>query len=275
MDKTLEALTIAAPIFQKLLGIDMDIVVVDKDTILSYCPGDKISYPHNVGGPLGEEGALFEAAVKGRSFQSIMNAGNKEVVFKAKTCPVLNESSQVVGALGIGLSLEQQFKIEQAAKGLNESLEDTKGNIINISGNSQVLSEKISEVIEATKTAEDILKRTYSIINLIQDISSKTNLLGLNAAIEAAKAGSTGAGFSVVATEIRKLAQITKNSSIGVSKELNDMNQIVGSIIGSIREIGKIAEIEAESTEEITAQLEEITSISDSLAKIAALDSSD
>lgn len=100
---------------------------------------------------------------------------------------------------------------------LENSIEDINISFIDISQKIQGLGNELSKIGEAT--------------NVIKSISEQTNLLALNAAIEAARAGEAGRGFSVVAEQIRKLAEQSKTSSLSISDLIsnisNDSNIVV------------------------------------------------
>ena len=92
------------------------------------------------------------------------------------------------------------------------------------------LLEHINSTFEQVETLNNNVESIADVINLIKDISDQTNLLALNAAIEAARAGEHGRGFAVVADEVRKLAERTQKSLEEISININIITQNVGEI---------------------------------------------
>jgi len=105
------------------------------------------------------------------------------------------------------------LKIDSMAKNSSVQLETMANSIINLNETFSSLAQQITEFGQDMKKINEI---TY----VINSIAEQTNLLALNAAIEAARAGESGRGFSVVADEIRKLAEQSKASSSDISKLL-------------------------------------------------------
>lgn len=135
-----------------------------------------------------------------------------------KSLEFMNNLSDEINAVNekaqnVSRYLENTKKVQESAL---ESVED-----LNLRVNeSNRVSFKITEEINSLNYE---VKNIRDIINIIADISEQINLLSLNAAIEAARAGDAGKGFAVVANEIKKLADQTKRSSIKIHDIINNV----------------------------------------------------
>ncbi|WP_375748339.1 methyl-accepting chemotaxis protein [Vibrio sp. HN007] len=138
---------------------------------------------------------------------------------------LISSFEKVSGTVRLTLSSanESQVNANKGLKSVNENM-----NAVELA---TVESQNVSENIQELRVVAD---QVYNIIDVIQTIAEQTNLLALNAAIEAARAGEQGRGFAVVADEVRVLAQKTNDSTIEISTLLNQLTERVSVSVESV-----------------------------------------
>ncbi|HYG56454.1 MAG TPA: methyl-accepting chemotaxis protein [Symbiobacteriaceae bacterium] len=123
---------------------------------------------------------------------------------------------------------------------------------------------------ELEKAMADLQRRAQAAtaaLQLISDLAQRTNLLGINASVEAAHAGKQGAGFAVVAGEIRKLADRTRASTNEINGTLAEWQKSFGFVSRSLGESGEVAREQAEAIRSVTEEIQRIQLIVQALSE--------
>jgi len=160
--------------------------------------------------------------------------------------------------------LEDTSKTALNAKGISDELRETieAGRTYSneLEQQSRIVDEYTNKISETITELVTNVSKVSEITDTILNISSQTNLLALNASIEAARAGEAGAGFAVVADQIRKLAEETKNSTEMITGIMNELAVVTG----------KAKEAAQGSVESINLQREKIKLVNESFQTVDA-----
>ena len=207
----------------------------------------------------------------------------------SQTLAANNEISKAVedvaeGSTGMAASIskinENLLEMSNETKDINASVDEIKNQTTAVQDSSKIMNDKIksmqdsshkmdegiSAISKRIETVNTTVDKVSNIVSVIEEISSETNLLSLNASIEAARAGDAGKGFAVVAQGIRVLSDNTNT-------ERENIKQIISSLVEECRYCvqasGTIVEDNAKQKEEIKAVLDEFGSLDEQIQKTA------
>ncbi len=130
------------------------------------------------------------------------------------------------------------------------------------------ISDKTASVAESVNNLKTVAEGINGFVALIQGISEQTNLLALNAAIEAARAGEQGRGFAVVADEVRSLAQRSAEATNEIAALIDKINQEMDSVVAGVSHVGEKSQDVNENTQTIQTTSEQIVQTSKQMCSV-------
>ena len=241
---------------------DIIIGVTNTEKFIFQSINENIPVTVRAGDPVTEGDGMYEAMRYGRTYSVIIPKEKFGVTYRSTTVPIRDKNGTIIGAFGIGKSLEKEVKINSLAHDLSNSLQEISKVVNQISNDIQELVNSNTKILQAAQTTKEETEKTDEILNFVNNIAKKTNLLALNASIEAARIGKQAGGFDVIANEIRQLSMTSNDSMKEIEVILKQVKELVNNLVENVSHTGIIFQNQAAAIEEITANIQELASLS-------------
>lgn len=180
----------------------------------------------------------------------------------------------LMSAEGISLALDEDMKtvssLTQYAKKSNEIVAEGTAKVVSAVNGIRVTSDKVAGVGHVVEQLNERVGDILKMVDVIRSVADQTNLLALNAAIEAARAGEQGRGFAVVADEVRALAKRTQDTTEEIAQVVDKLNESSTIAFNAIAESATAANESVSFAEGISEVLQQVESNMNQLEELVS-----
>ncbi|WP_187355501.1 methyl-accepting chemotaxis protein [Paenibacillus tengchongensis] len=265
----IEQLKNVLDVIQNTYPEDTAVVLADTDKVLAYLPGQQIDLKVPVGMPIEKfKGTVSYAAYEtGAIHREERGAEAFGVSYLSSAVPVI-ENGEVTGVISAMISNHRTAVLQDGAQELSSLVEEMTATSEDVTLSAVGITEHLDGLLSRSNSLVRDIESSFEILSTVKQIADQSHMLGLNAAIEAARAGDSGRGFGVVATEIRKLAGSSNELVKNIHSQLNGMKQAMLQMDQSIREIMAFAQHQQQSMQELSRAFEHVASTANDLSSL-------
>ncbi|REE54736.1 methyl-accepting chemotaxis protein (MCP) signaling protein [Paenibacillus taihuensis] len=245
--------------YQQAFAEETILLVMDLEKVVGFSPTPSIKVKIPVGTPRSAlaNSVSDQALSSGKVCYEERGPEAFGIAYVATATP-LRYNGELIGVLS-SVTVNEKFEmIRNSSESLAASVEEMTATSNHLaSGFSSIHGEMDQLSAKSASILQDITA-IQSIIEVVQELADTSNLLGLNASIEAAHAGQYGRGFAVVADEIRKMANQSKDASKTIRTQLNEMQSRLNEINSYVETVKQDMAHHAESVRELDSAFEHI-----------------
>lgn len=258
-----------APYVNDIIPGDIGVTIAKDGKYTLYVPADSL----NLGTRPGEAvraGGTKQAFETGKQVVRVIpkEKSSYGVGYLVCASPYFDDG-KIAGVITITQSTTQFEKINNAATDLAASSEELSAGIQELASRASQLASTSKELDALSLALQENAKKTDEIVAFIRQVAGQTNLLGLNAAIEAARVGEAGRGFGVVAEEVRKLAAASAESVKTISAALSNIAASVATLSQKVKEIDTNASGQTAAVQEMAKASQELAVLASGLSEAA------
>lgn len=271
MTMKLESVLDMAPSLQTWYDEEISVLVMDEKEVLAFYPHPNLDFGFHAGQPTDMyQSTISYRAIKTKerqvSYVSIDESQFK-IPYVAISSPIM-DGNVFQGVLTIIFSSEKFDTLLMVGEELLSAVEELYASSENLSAQSEELAATAKSMEMMTGQVTNEVENVTNITTAIKRISQQSNILGINASIESARAGEHGRGFAVVADEVRKLAEGTKGSAVEIEEDLLRVHKSIKELVYSVNQLAVVSDHQANGVVELTKALNQISNMAEKLVEM-------
>ena len=242
INRQLEKIIELLPVIQQMFSQDVYIMVMDTDGVVQgYSIPDRKKPYISIGETFHDPtGVLREVLRTGNAMHNCLSHEVMGESFEGELVPVKDDGT-IVGVVACTYSVDVQKQMVQITTKFQDSVSSIQDSLKQLLSGIENLFTLLTNMDKIANTVENDVQNAVDVVNKINGNASRSNILALNASIEAARSGEFGRGFAVVAGEMGKLANDSGKSSSEIKVTLNNIMEHLNAIILSITDVGNLA----------------------------------
>ncbi len=243
--------------------------LTDCEKFLYYKPGKKIDLHIKPGTVLKPGGIIWAVLEEGCRKTAVLDKSFYGMSLVVTAVPIYSDHHSLVGVISLYETIEKQEIFREMALELTDNIAVIANTTEEIYTDMEDVKSYSSKMATSAENLKDEISNLNDVLDIIRTIERQTNLLGINAAITAARAGSAGQEFSVVAKEIRRLSSDTSHSILTAEATLQTVFKDSDSTIDQIEGINTIINSIASALGHFSEAIQKTNALCDKLSDYA------
>ena len=261
----LETIVKFAPVLKDLINAEVTIIICDTEKIVEQIVASELNFGEVINKPLEPHDPMI--GVLENKKMIVMNVPKEiyGVPFRGAITPLFSKQGDLIGCFSINTTLTNQLNLIEVAGKLTEASEEMSASTVELSGSAEKLKNSIEHLSSSQADMYSQVDSSSKMLDMITSVAKNTRILGLNAGIEAARSGEHGKGFSVVAKEITKLAELSADSANEIRELMQLLKKRVTDIEQIVFETSEISDHQFHAIHEISEAMHQLSHVAEKI----------